>query len=246
MNTAQRFAELLGGEPRWRTRRGRALTALGRHRRIVGVLLAVAAVSGAYLAGRPAPRPRRAVLVATHDLAGGHRLHGADLAVRRLPAAAVPAGALRSGAKGRVLAGAVRRGEPLTDARLLGPGLLTGYPAGTVAAPVRIADAGSVRLVRPGEHIDLLAAATTAPDAGAVSGKPPRSGGTAPGARDPGARDPGALDLVAADVPVLAVPRVSGDPRDGALVVVAVDADQARRLARSAVTARLSVTIRAN
>src|SRR5262249_58222812 len=83
------------------------------------------------------------VLGAARDLTGGVVLTAGDVRTVRLPAEVVPAGALAEdgSAVGRMLAGSVRRGEPLTDARVVGPGLtmLAGGP-GSVAAPIRLAD----------------------------------------------------------------------------------------------------------
>ncbi|MGH3388636.1 MAG: RcpC/CpaB family pilus assembly protein, partial [Actinomadura sp.] len=138
-----------------------------------------------------------------------------------LPAAAVPDGALRSGAPGRVLAGPIRRGEPLTDARLLGAGLLDGYGPGMVATPVRIADAGVARLLRPGDRVDVLATGEAPFEDTAASA---------------------ATQTVVSSVPVIAVPRQSfGD--QGALILLATSRQQARVLAGAG--NRLSVTIAA-
>ncbi len=52
----------------------------------------------------------------------------------------------------------MRAGETITDVRLVGPALLAGYGDQLVAAPVRIADAGSAALLQPGDVIDVLAA----------------------------------------------------------------------------------------
>ncbi|MCE0539226.1 RcpC/CpaB family pilus assembly protein [Kineosporia rhizophila] len=41
--------------------------------------------------------------------------------------------------------------------RLLGPGLLQGLPAGTVAVPVRLTDPAGSALVRAGQRVDVLA-----------------------------------------------------------------------------------------
>ncbi|WP_246268927.1 SAF domain-containing protein [Acrocarpospora macrocephala] len=101
------------------------------------------------------------VLVAARDLPGG-RLSPADIAVLRFPFSMLPDGVLRPGSSfaGRVLTGPIRRGEPLTDVRLLGRGLLAGESDGLVATPVRIADADAAQLVAPGDVIDVLAAST--------------------------------------------------------------------------------------
>lgn len=194
---------------------------LAPHRRPLAAAFAAAAVGFGLLALRPAGPPTVRVLVAAHDLPGGAALRGQDVRTVALPAAAVPDGALRSGAPGRVLAGPVRRGEPLTDARLLGAGLLDGYGPGVVATPVRIADAGVARLLRPGDRVDVLATGE-APFEDAAAATVPQT--------------------VVSSVPVIAVPRQSiGD--QGTLVVLATSRQQARVLAGAG--NRLSVTITA-
>ena len=71
-------------------------------------------LTAAIQAARPAGAPP--VLVAARDLSPGV-LRPGDL--RTVPMPDPPDGALRTGATGRVLAAPMRRGEPLTDARLL-------------------------------------------------------------------------------------------------------------------------------
>jgi pilus assembly protein CpaB len=146
----------------------------------------------------------------------------------RLSPAALPDGSLLALADvvGRSLASPIRSGEVLTDARLLAGGLLSGYGPGTVATPVRIADAAAARLLRTGDVVDVLAAAAN-PELGVVVD----------------------ARLVASAVKVIAV----GPPEDrslapdvggGALVVLATTPATAARLAGAAVSARLSMTIR--
>ncbi|TQS21394.1 SAF domain-containing protein [Microbispora sp. KK1-11] len=98
----------------------RRLTA--RRRRPIAAVLAGLAVACVLLAVRTPDGVE--VLAAARDLTGG-RLTASDVVVVRLPPDTVPAGAYAPGApvSGRVLAGPLRRGELLTDARLLGPGL---------------------------------------------------------------------------------------------------------------------------
>ncbi|KWW98992.1 SAF domain protein [Carbonactinospora thermoautotrophica] len=208
---------------------------LAWHRRWVAAALAGAAVLALVGALRPAPPPGQTVLAAARDIPGGVVLRPADLRPVALPAEAVPAGALRPGAQvaGRLLAGPMRRGEPLTDVRLLGPELLAGYREdgrALVATPIRVADPGVARLLAPGDRVAVFAA-----DA--------RTSG------DPVAR------MVAAGARVLAVPRAydpgspsdppAGDPAaaEGALVVLATTPELAQELARAAVTSRLSVAV---
>ncbi|RFS84577.1 flagellar biosynthesis protein FlgA [Actinomadura spongiicola] len=191
-----------------------------RLRRPLAALFAAVATGLALVALRPAPPPSVHVLAAARDLPAGKTLAPSDLRPVRLPPPSVPSGALRSGGTGRVLAGPMREGEPLTDARVVGAALLRGHGPGTVATPVRMADADAVRLVRPGDHIDVLTA--------------PRE--TAP--------QPGQARIVVTAVPVLAVPPPNEDgAHEGALVVLATDRAQSAALAGT--TAPLSLTITA-
>jgi Flp pilus assembly protein CpaB len=248
--------------------------AFARRRRLVAAVLAGLAVLSAVAAVRPPAPPSVVVLAAAHDLAPGTALALADLRPVPLPAAAVPAGALRPGAEvlGRLVAGPVRRGEPLTDVRLVGPALLAALGPGTVAVPVRFADAGAVALLRPGDRVDVLAAPTglgaawaapaAAPGAGRHPGRSPdgAEAGSAPvAASDPsagpahpdrGGSEPVVARVVAADVAVLAVPPTDaglggGALGDGALVLVACSPAVARALAAAATHARLSPALRA-
>lgn len=229
--------------------------AVSRHRRLVAAGLAAAGVALALHLLAPEPPRTVAVLAAARDLSGGAPLTPGDLREVALPPQVVPAGVLlpgdpRTGGQGRrgaVLAGPVRAGEPLTDARLLGPDLLARVRSTTqvVAAPVRVADPGSLALVRPGDRIDLLAAETGVDQAA----RPAR--------------------VVATHVRVLALPGSNGDGANGSgsdggeplggvgaggsvdaggeggLVVVAVPAETAADLARAAVTSRISLVLRA-
>lgn len=211
----------------------RLLRWLARHRRVVAAVAAAVCVGSTVLALRPPPPPTVPVLVATTDLPGGHRLASGDLAVRRWPSAARPDGAFTASAPalGRPLAAPVRRGEPVTDVRLVGAGLVDALPSGLVAVPVRIADTGAADLVAAGDHVDVVAA--TSPDL--VSGG-------ASSAR-----------AVARDVMVLARPSppvgdglLGGDDTlsGGALVVLATDAPTATELAAAAAAAPLSLVLR--
>ena len=199
---------------RWRRLRRFVLL----HRRLLAaVLAALAVVAGVRAAALPATATT-AVLVAASDLPGGSRLTADDVTEVQLPVAAVPAGAVASteSVSGRTLAAPVTRGEPLTDVRLVAPGLLDGYP-GLVAAPVRIADPAAVRLLAVGDHVDLLAVSPEGGDA----------------------------VVVAPSAPVVAVPDPSDTDGlvGGALVVVAVPEDEAHALAEASVRAVLTVVL---
>jgi Flp pilus assembly protein CpaB len=206
------------------------------------VAAALAAVAALIVAAglRAPPPPTVGVLAAAHDLAGGAALRSGDVVTVRLPPSAVPDGALRDHAAGRRTSGPLRRGEPLTDARLLGPGLLAGYPQGTVAAPVRVADADVAALLQTGDHVDILAAGSAS---GGVTDDPAAAGAGAVARDEP---VPDGAGVVARDVPVVAVVGGGAESagREGVLVVVAVPGGVAGVLARDGVGARISVTIR--
>lgn len=115
------------------------------------------AVALVVTAVRPPPPRTVAALVLTDGLPAGHAVAASDLAVARLPPAAVPAEALGAvtDAAGARLAVGLPAGAVLTAGMLVGPGL-TG-PPGTVVVPVPLADPGSVTLAQPGTRVDLLA-----------------------------------------------------------------------------------------
>jgi Flp pilus assembly protein CpaB len=194
-----------------------------RRRSISALLLGLAVVS-AVTALRPAPARTVTVWVAARDLPGGAPLSRADLRQVRLPAAGVPAGALPSSASpaGRLLAAPVRRGEPLTDLRLLSGALLRASGSSTdLAVPVRITDGpAALALVRAGEAVDVIAATDTAEAGAEVTAVP-----------------------VVEDVRVLAVPdRLGAD--DAGLIIVAATSTQATALAQIPPGDRVSVALR--
>ncbi|MGL6234888.1 MAG: SAF domain-containing protein [Segniliparus sp.] len=101
-----------------------------------------------------------AVAVAAHDLRPGSALLSSDLVVRRLPPDQVPAGASDSPEQllGRTVAGPVRKGEALTDARVITPRLAqlaTAVPDARVV-PVRLPDQALADMLRPGDVVDVI------------------------------------------------------------------------------------------
>ena len=189
---------------------------LRRRRVLAAVLTAVAVAAGLHSVTAPPP-PRIDVLVAARDLPGGTVLGPGDLTPVPFTPGSVPDD-LATPTVGRTLAAPVRRGEPVTDVRLVGPGLADGHP-GLTAVPVRLPDAGMVGLLAAGDRIDLVAA-------------------------DPegsGAR------VVAGGVPVLAVPGAPSDAASdgvtGRLVVVgAADQSEVTRIADAALRDFLTFT----
>lgn len=189
-------------------------------RRPIAALCAAVAVAAALQAGSPAPPRRTMVLTAVHDLDAGVVVRASDLHRTAYNPESVPAGTFshESAAVGRTTTGPVRSGEPMTDARLVTSSLLSGYP-GLVAVPVRIGDAGAVRLLRVGDRVDLLAA-------------DPQGESTA--------------HVVGRDVPVLAIPREgeqSPGLTSGALVVLGLPDASTTTVAQASVSAFLSVVL---
>lgn len=196
----------LAGPPGWRR-------ALLLRRALAAALVGLALV----LAVAPAPGGGTvAVVVAGSDLASGAAVPAEALAVRAFPPGLAPAGAIADPAAvaGRVLVGAARAGEPLTDARLTGAGPL---PGGAAAVPVRLADPDVAALLRPGSRVDVVTL----------------------GAR---AGEPVVLAADVEVLTVLQVDR--GAAGGGALVLVAMPRDTAARVAAAALADQVAVTLR--
>lgn len=185
-----------------------------RRRWVAAACVGLAVTAGLNAVTAPPP-PTVPVLVAARDVSAGTVLAAEDLTEIRLPPAAVPAGLVDRPA-GRLLASPLRKGETVTDARLVGRSLLSGYPELT-ALPVRLPDPAVLQLLSVGDRIDLLAT-------------DPEGGGTR---------------IVAHDAIVIAIPSTdveataSGLP--GALVVIGTTSAQAGQVADSAVRSYLSI-----
>ena len=126
-----------------------------------GALVILAAV----VALRADPKGDRAeIVVATRDLASGVELTADDVQIESRTAATIPDGSQSDvdAVIGATLAGPARRGEVLTDVRVLGPRLAESV-AGPDAriVPLPLADGALLDLVRPGDVVDVLAAATS-------------------------------------------------------------------------------------
>jgi Flp pilus assembly protein CpaB len=140
---------------------------LAARRVAAGALVIVAAV----IALRSDPQgDRTQIVVATRDLASGVELTADDVRVEKRTATTVPDGSQSevSAVVGATLAGPARRGEVLTDVRVLGPRLAESV-AGPDAriVPLPLADGALLDLVRPGDVVDVLAAGA---DAGTPAG----------------------------------------------------------------------------
>jgi Flp pilus assembly protein CpaB len=126
-----------------------------------GGLVVLAAVA----AMRSNPDDDRAeVVVATRDLTPGAALTPDDVRLEKRSTTMLPDGAQADLAAviGSTLAGPTRRGEVLTDVRLLGPRLAesTAGPGARIV-PLHLADGALIDLVRIGDVVDVLAAPST-------------------------------------------------------------------------------------
>ncbi len=124
-----------------------------------GALVVLAAVA----ALRTDPHGDQAdIVVAARDLSPGIELTADDLRLEKRLTATIPDGSQSIVGKvvGSTLAGPARRGEVLTDVRLLGPRLAQSA-AGPDAriVPLHLADTALLDLVRTGDVVDVLAAA---------------------------------------------------------------------------------------
>jgi Flp pilus assembly protein CpaB len=134
----------------------RVRRALLRRRRLLAALCTLVAV-WAGLRATAAPSPARVpVTVAAHDLGAGTVLSRGDLTTVGFAPGTAPAGRVRDPV-GRRLAGPLRRGQPVTDTAVLGPGLVRERPD-LVALPVRLPDTAMAELLRVGDEVDLIAA----------------------------------------------------------------------------------------
>jgi Flp pilus assembly protein CpaB len=129
----------------------------------------IAAAGLVVLAGvaalRPDPDSERAqVVVAVRDLSPGAALTADDLRLEKRLIPTIPDGAQSNidTIIGSTLAGPTRRGEVLTDVRLLGRRLAesTAGPDARIV-PVHPVDSALADLVRPGDVVDVVAASET-------------------------------------------------------------------------------------
>jgi Flp pilus assembly protein CpaB len=107
---------------------------------------------------------RTEIVVAARDLAPGVELTEGDVRLETRTATTVPDGSKSDIATvvGATLAGPARRGEVITDVRLLGPRLAESA-AGPDArvVPLHLADSALLDLIRAGDVVDVLAATTS-------------------------------------------------------------------------------------
>ena len=214
----------MGGRRKARPLRVRCANWLNRNRRLAAALLLCAAAALAVQQLTPAPLSTVSALAAARDLPAGTAVTGTDLVRIQVPPGMVADGFLQEGAAatGKQLAAPMRKGQLLTDAQLLGPGLLTGTPPGSAAVPLRMADAASIQLVSPGQLVNVVLTSANGFD------------------------HQGPSEVLAAAVPVLWTSNNGGQSgqwlgtaeTDG-LIVVAASPEQSSRLAGASTQGRL-------
>jgi Flp pilus assembly protein CpaB len=166
------------------------------------------------------------VVVANRDLRPGTTLSIADVRVEKRLATTVPDGSQADlgAVVGSTVAGPARRGEVLTDVRLLGSRLAesTAGPGARIV-PLHLADSALIDLVRVGDVVDVLAApATDAPPAA-----------------------PSAPRVLATDAVVVLVSakEKAGTTADDRVVLVALSARVANTVAGSALGQAVTLTL---
>lgn len=158
---------------------------------------------------QPAP-PAQTVLVADRDLAAGTELTAGDLTEAELPEA--PADAPnRDDLLGRRLAVGVPTGLPLVETLLVGPGVASGAPPGTVVTPVRLADPALVQLLQVGDRLDLYLAPATSDLGGTGGAELVSSGALVLSILDGDGATGGLLDTGAGQEPGVIIVSVDGE-----------------------------------
>ncbi|HYH77300.1 MAG TPA: RcpC/CpaB family pilus assembly protein [Arthrobacter sp.] len=197
---------------------------LGRNRRLAIALLLCLAAAVTVHQLTPAPADSVIALAAARDLPAGASLTASDVAQVQVPPGLMASGSLRvnAEAEGRQLAAPLRKGQLLTDAQLLGPGLLAGTPPGSAAVPLRMADPSSIQLVSPGQLVNVVLTGASSYDQQAPS------------------------EVLATAVPVLWTSGQGGRTGEWlgtgeteGLIVVAADPGQAARLAGASTQGKL-------
>lgn len=197
---------------------------LSRNRRLsVALLLCIAAGISVHQL-TPPPADTVTALAAARDLPAGAAMVVSDLEEVQIPPGMMTSGALQKSGDvtGKQLAAPLRKGQLVTDAQLLGPGLLAGTPPGSAAVPLRMADPSSIQLVSPGQLVNVVLTRANGYDHQSPS------------------------EVLASAVPVLWTSGQGGKTgqwlgtgeTDG-LIVVAADPEQAARLAGASTQGKL-------
>lgn len=201
----------------WSTLLATVRRALRWHRRLLAAVFAALAVYCVLAVLTEADRGVP-VVAAARTVPGGTALAAGDLTLLRLPAAAVPEGALTSPADavGRTVVGQLPARGVVTASSLTSGGSLV--VQGRVALPVTLADGAPVGLLRVGDRIDLLGVGAT-----------------------------GAVEVLASAVRVVTIPAADTGGLLGAaeqVILVDLTPDQAARVVGAAAGSPLEFALR--
>ena len=105
----------------------------------------------------------KAVVIASKQIPAGKKLEESDLAIKQLPAQAIPKDYPSSidSLKGRIVKSTIDTGEVITKGRLVGEGAAGGLPIviphGQRAITIRVNEVVGVGgFISPGDHVDIL------------------------------------------------------------------------------------------
>lgn len=200
--------------------------ALRKFRVPLALLMGAAALAVVLLGQESAEFPTAQAVTVVSDVPAGQILSASDLDEAEVDAGSLPEGYAHGVEDfvGETLAAPLPAGAVLHPAQLVGPGLLEGHPPGTVAVPVRPADTAMIGLLAVGQHVDVLASRDAAEDEPSTS-------------------------RVAEAAPVLWMPQGADDNWVGGgsdgqdVVILAVDAETAERIAEAGYQGRLHLSL---
>ena len=197
-----------------------------RRRRLIAALLCCAAAGTAVQALLPADPGKVSLVVAAADLPAGALLTAGDLQTVPVAASAVPPDSFTDTAQlpGRRMATPLKRGSPVMQTSLVGVGLLTGAPPGSVAVAVRPGDPALIQLIAAGQLVDVI-----------LGGADGELGAASP-------------IVLAADAPVLWTSQDGtgswpGSEESGAVVVLAAAPTEAAALAAASGSGRIHLVL---
>ncbi|OXM51901.1 SAF domain-containing protein [Amycolatopsis alba] len=194
-------------------------------RRWLALSLLLSGLVALFLPASARGAPGTATVVSARDLPAGSVLRAGDLKLVDLPDEVRPQGATgsQSSVEGRMLVGAARAGEPLTDVRLVNTAIPGSGDPESSTVPVRLGDAGVAELLRPGQRVDVVAAAEAGREASVLA-----SMAVVAAVGEQGTRDP----------------KAPGAGSKGPLVLLSLPSAIATRVAATSLERSLAVTLR--
>ncbi|WP_168198556.1 RcpC/CpaB family pilus assembly protein [Nesterenkonia sp. NBAIMH1] len=133
--------------------------ALRRFRAPLALLMGAAALVAVLMGQQGGASDTVTAVRVTVDVPAGELLSASMLEEDQVDAGSLPEGYAHTAEsfEGEAMAAPLPAGAVLHPAQLVGPGLLQGHPAGTVAVPVRPADTAILGFMSAGQRVDVLA-----------------------------------------------------------------------------------------